>query len=703
LSAVDVDTRAPARDRVLGLVADVAPFAFAVPVLLGIGVSIVRLLSVGHPDLGWATTVNSDAEALYLGIPIHQDPADGYTGQLYTPLFPFVVSLLHHLHFWTGWPVLLAELSGLGFVLLAAFLARRELRPWSILGALGIGALGWWAVSGLDLALLYDGRADQFAWLAAIGGLVATAYAARTPERRGPLLLALALLTAAFWTKQNTIPASISAVGWLGILALCGALAWRRVLVFAVALLVVNLGVLGVLNLISGGWEWRLNFVLPSHHSQSSLITPWIREGLSGGLMAFAFLAVMAVIVLVRRPSGRRPTVAGARHAVAAWHERSSARVGAAGPLACFLAIGFLAAVYFRRKQGGADNQFLGAVWASVMLGAILWSVAGDTLRRGLVAGLAVVAGLLLVWSGVFDSTLRDHGVNVRTLHPEVPVYGEVSADLRARADEGLVYHTTYSDLNVQKQRVIYTNYYNFTDLLAAGSQPLALAKAFLDRKFLYVERLPTDPGTADYSSAYGKWEENWMWKVDQMIDARYEANAATPGLLKRRSGPEREVWQRQCFGSFDLAGTSWRIGRGGGLWCNPAPGQMTQRGTPAVATELRTEDAVDGLTGVMKLRVTPGHGLVVGGDGVALHLDRTAPTRYLVTLVKGTDTLAEQAVTVSRDGLLAVTLKRGDGVVAVDGPGAATAALPLGETVVSLTTNQGSDLQLDLAGVEAG
>jgi hypothetical protein len=686
------------------ILADLTPIAFAVPVLLGILVSIVRLLGVQHLDLGWATTVNSDAEALYVGEAIHRDPADGYTGQLYTPLFPFLVSLLYRVSFWTGWPLLIVELSGLGLVVLAAWLAYRPGRPWSTLGAVGVGAVCWWSVSGLDLSLLYEARSDQFAWLLTLCGLVAAAAAGLTARRR-PLLLAVLLLTAGFWTKQNTLPADVAAVAWFGLLGGCRAVPWRRVATFCAALLVVNLIVLGGLNIISGGWEWRLNFAYPSHHAQSTLLMPWIREGLAGGALAFGFLGVMAVIALVRRP-GTRPSVAGLHDGVRRWHAHATPAQAAGGILAVFLVVGFVAAVYFRRKQGGADNQFLGVVWAAGLLGAVLWGKAGATVRRGVFASAALVAALVLVWSGAMDARLADHGVNVRTLHPEVPAYPEVPAALRTLAEHGLVYHTLYSDLNVQKQRAIYPNYYNFVDLLAAGVQPKALVKAFADRGFTYVEPLPTDPGTAEYSSAYGKWEENWMWKVDQLIGERYEADPAVPGMLKRRPGGERAVWQRRCFGPFDLAGTEWSIGHGGGFWCVPASGLVTQRGTPAAGTELRTVTPVEGLQGVLRLRVLPGHGLVLrgaeSGSRAEVRFDRRTTTTYRVAVVRGDDVLAE-TVSVGRDGRLMVVLRPGQRAVHVDRPGATTIGLTFGKSVLSLITDQGSQLHLDLRGVRTG
>ena len=106
-----------------------APLLFGIPVLAGIAVTFVRALGVSHPDLGFTAAINGDAEALYLGQTIYQDPADGYTGQLYTPLFPFLVSLLHHVTLWGGWVLLvnfLATFVLMGLVALARVRRRDD-------------------------------------------------------------------------------------------------------------------------------------------------------------------------------------------------------------------------------------------------------------------------------------------------------------------------------------------------------------------------------------------------------------------------------------------------------------------------------------------------------------------------------------------------------------------------------------------------
>ncbi|MGI8441125.1 MAG: hypothetical protein ACR2NV_13195 [Thermoleophilaceae bacterium] len=260
-------------DRAIGLV----PLLFAVPVLGGVAVSLVRLLATGDPDAKFGTTVNADAAALWLGQPLYQDPGDGYSGILYGPLLPIVVSVLFRATIWTGWPLLLTILATLAMVGLAARLAYRPVshapagRALAVLEALGIGALGWAVAASIQLNGIFGGNGmhDQVAWALGLAGLLLMPSAARSS--RVALVGAVLLLSAAFWTKQNTIIASLAAVGWLGLGAMFGSIRPRRAVAFAVALLGLNVALLGAANLYTSGWEVVFNFIVPSRHPLGDL------------------------------------------------------------------------------------------------------------------------------------------------------------------------------------------------------------------------------------------------------------------------------------------------------------------------------------------------------------------------------------------------------------------------------------------------
>ena len=71
--------------------------------------------------------------------------------------------------------------------------------------------------------------------------------------------------------------------------------------------------------------------------------------------------------------------------------------------------------------------------------------------------------------------------------------------------------------------------------------------QALLDRRFDGVQLFPVAEDA--YTSAYGKQEENYLWKLNEVIAARYVAEPGLPkGVLGRRPGPEKAAWMRHCF-----------------------------------------------------------------------------------------------------------------------------------------------------------
>jgi hypothetical protein len=353
-------------DRAIGLV----PLLFAVPVLTGVGISLVRLLATADPDAKFGTTVNADAAALWLGQPLYQDPAGGYSGILYGPFLPMVVSVLFHVAMWTGWPLLLTILATLSMVGLAARLAYRPMsaapadRALAALEALGIGALGWAVAASIQLNGIYGGNGlhDQVAWALGLAGVLLVPAAAR---RSGVATVgAVLLLSAAFWTKQNAIIASLAAVGWLGLGAVQGALPWRRAVAFATALLGLNAALLGAANLYTRGWEMMFNFVVPSRHplgdlagSVSDSAVKFVREDflpaatLALMVAALTWLGVGVGRVLQQRARSRRGEGAPPLTVARAAAQRLGAQLRRPRIVALPLAATLLAAVAFRQAE----------------------------------------------------------------------------------------------------------------------------------------------------------------------------------------------------------------------------------------------------------------------------------------------------------------------------------------------------------------
>jgi hypothetical protein len=305
-----------------------------------------------------------------------------------------------------------------------------------------------------------------------------------------------------------------------------------------------------------------------------------------------------------------------------------------------------VAAVYFRRKQGNEDNQYIGLVWGLALLGAVGYRVARrDATSHAAVALLIVaIAGAAVVGRSVDE--------RVPPIVPATATWIEVEPELRAYARDHVVYVPEAPYLNVRPQKVVYPEYFNILDLLAAGRQPEYLVNALLDRRFDAVATFNlTYPNVNPYSSSYGKFEENYLWKMNRVIEARYGVPGGLPRDLRPRvDGPEPARWMRHCFGPFELAGTSFRIHRGGGFWCaDPAKrGELALVDTPAPVSDVRTEDPIDALAGTLDLALGPAPGRMeavaeVGGSRIwAIALERTAPGAAPVLMI-GPDGSAQE------------------------------------------------------------
>jgi hypothetical protein len=577
-----------------------APLLFAVPVALGIVVSVVRLVGIRYPDLGWATTVNSDAEQLYLGHTLYQNPAHGYTGQIYTPLYPVIVSLFDHLYLWNGWPLLAVIAASVSLIVLAARIAYPPVGPAPrsvrALGALGVGCIAYWCVASIKLPVLDEARADQLAWAFALFGLIAVADLGRSPSRRR-VVLAVALLSAALWTKQTTVAVVAVAVAWVAALALFSALDRKAAALFAATLCGVNLAILLVLNLLTHGWEFFINFEVATLQTNEKPFA----SNLGAGLQCVALAAVFVMSTWLAgaawlygrdrrrvspRPRARR--VADALRKLLAAEDPTGRR---ALVLCLYVPVGFVSAAYFMRKQGTETNQLIGVVWAVGLFAAAGWRVAQRHAGTVAAAGGCVVLFFVLVQLAPVREQAQAANVSIPQLEGAA-TWWALPPELLAYARNHTIYIAQYSDLNVPEGGPLYPNYYNFADLLAAGTQPLYLVHALLNRRFDAVTYFPLNGN--GYTSAGGKWEENYMWKLDEVITAGYAPSPGLPeGLLARRSGPDAAAWMRDCFGPFAAGGAKFRIHRGGGFWCSFSPESLRLVRAPVPQSEVVTTQPV--------------------------------------------------------------------------------------------------------------
>ena len=105
----------------------------------------------------------------------------------------------------------------------------------------------------------------------------------------------------------------------------------------------------------------------------------------------------------------------------------------------------------------------------------------------------------------------------------------QISSELRSWAKDHTLYLPVYSDLNVPRGGPLYPNEYNITDKLASGLQPMFLVRALLERRFDAVAPFSFVEFNDEYASGFGKYEENYMWKLNEVIAAGYVVEPELP------------------------------------------------------------------------------------------------------------------------------------------------------------------------------
>jgi hypothetical protein len=564
--------------------------------------TVASLVSRHAVDIGTFRSESHDGLSISLGHGLYHDPAGGgYTGLLYTPLLPALVAGLDVLGRWEGWPVLITVIATAALAIMVgrlAFDTANDNRVAPLLGAIGIGGIAVW-IANSAVGLLYLGWSDELAWAFALAGLLAGARA----RTLGGSLWAVLLLTLAFWSKQTTLAADVVFALWLLLLA------WRRertvgfVAVTLVGLAVANLIVLGGLALLTGGWEFFFNFTLPTRQARVFGSHQFVLDAVHVLAVPFIWTAAIGAAALGRE-------------------YRSKLKLDdRATLLAMFAVIGVPFAMYFRSKQGGNPNQYLGVFWTLGALAALSW---GSSRRRR--EGLWVDSLILVAVVGALITTAQ------RTprydLHLLRYNFGRsIPADLRALGQHGGLFNPNYTDLTPGQ---VYPDVFDVADLLAADEQPISVVRALAERRFRYAQTYASTLGQSSYAlfntyaSAYGKYEYNYFWKLDQLIGAGYGPRRGLPvGVLERRPGPNRATALLACFGPFQLVRIEWTIRRGGGLWCRSGRDTITLRRAPASASEL-VSTASGTASGTLTLTGRPGAVLlIVGADGWAVDARR--------------------------------------------------------------------------------
>ena len=603
----------------------------AVVVTVAFAAGIIALIQTSHPAIGDTTGI--DGQAIWLGNwLLFRDPAEGYTAAGYTPLLSYLNGLLDHITVWRGWGSLLNVLASGALGVAAAALAwsprsdSRIDRLAALVEAAGIGALAWWAVSTGFVETFQGDRPDQFAWTLALLGLLFVPAAASGSRRAS--WLAIGLLSAGFWAKQPALAVSGAAAVYLAIAVLARWTTLRRAVLGIAIFAVVNAAIMGILTLLTDGWEFYFNLYLPatapvccelsndfsdylylfrSEFLASTFPLLWFTAGL--GLVAIAGRMVPFAARKLRERQADPSEAPGAeRNGLVVRARASVADLSPDGRitliLLIFAVVGLFAAAWARKGIGSAPNQSLGVVWAMALLGAIAYRWARPR-RATAIAATAVIVVILAAsaWSrgevsfGKYEGRFSSLDVNMH--------WKEIAEPLVDYASDRSVYHPNYSDLSVTGAETIQPNWISLTGLFLSDHTPKALEDAIVERRFDTVWRFSDYLVDHPLSNIV---EENYIWKLNELMTLKYpDENGAPGGGLER--GPDRDPapWVNDCLGPFELAGIEFRQHHGGGLWCQEGDELTVDRLPPGVfVSDVQTVDPVTALAGTLRVR-TPG------------------------------------------------------------------------------------------------
>jgi hypothetical protein len=584
--------------------------AFGAAIAVGIVGTLWELIQLSHPAPDFGYLVFDDALQMYSGHWPWQDPATGYVGLIYPPVFSGLFAALLHIHMWSGWGVLLSILSSLVLAAIVAGTAYRRVgtpsaTPARVLEAAAVGLVGWWLVTFTPLSGL-DGRTDTTAWALALGGLLLVPRA--LAGSRGGMCAAIALLTLGFWTKQQAQGAMIVAVVWAAVACIAGVAPWRRAAVLAASLAMVNLAILGLLYLTSDGWVYYYLFQMARDHYwgfaplHKFLVAAW-----QIGWLPLVFMVVMLGAAgwagADRRPGWRR-------RALAENHDVQQLVL-----LLLFVITVTPVAIYSERHQGSADNQLIGPLWGVALLSALGWRVSGRRRGSRIVTGLAVagLASLGLAFGHAGTGEIQQlAGMNRIRDIVTVTRFDQLSETLRTVARGHTLYDWHHSDLGMRGGHV--PSSATVCDLVAAGLSPIALEHAIATRRYDLMTLAPFSEQPA--CSGFGKWEASYFWKLNALINVGYQPNPSRypDGVLERRAGAAPIAALRKlerCFAPYRLGGVLFRIGFGGGFWCQSTPTdpRLTLGDIPNSASAVLSDGIVTSATGSIVITLPPGAG----------------------------------------------------------------------------------------------
>jgi hypothetical protein len=609
----------PARfGRRLDLLLKLGVIAFGAAILAGGLQTLWGVVHLAHPDPGFGYLVYGDALQVYNGHWPWADPAEGYVGLLYPPGFPGLLAALMHLRLWSGWGIVVSILASFVLAVIAASVAYRGAvrgrsgsKPLAVLEAGAFGFVCWWLVTCTPYPGL-DGRSDTTAWALALGGMLLVPRGLRDGGR--VLVASVVLLVAAFWTKQQAEAATAAAVAWALLAVLTRSVRARRAIAFVAAVGVANLAIAGLLYALTDGWSQYYIFEMARQHDWTTNPRDAIMRR-AGEIMKppAIFAAGLLVLGTIAWWRADRP-----RRGRAIFRDPAAQQ---AVLLVLFLGIITPLAIYSQRKQGSGENHFIGPLWALGLLAALGWRCAG---ARQTVARAAAVWVLALAAVGfatgrpqvnafgyTLDQPNRLRGVVTVTHFLEIP------PQLLAAARDGTLLDWQHSDLGMHGGHIAQSIL--ICDATAAGQVPANLEREIATRWYDLVQPFPNDLNPA--CSGMGKWEDGYFWKLDRLIAAGYAPNPSRypQGILARRSGSRYRTEVRRlmgCFAPYRLGGVLFRLGDGGGFWCQGARTSPRIRldAIPYNYSELLTDGTITSIRGSLTITMPNGTGQVEAG-----------------------------------------------------------------------------------------
>jgi hypothetical protein len=579
------------RERLPRIALALMPVVFALPVLYALVASLVDVIGTAHPFFGDISGSEADARSISLGVPLYQDPNVGYTPLTYTPLMSVLGAALDEITAWEGWLLILTLFADAALMTMAGVLAYRQVddsrtaRIAAVVGAAGMGAVGFWLVGFVPFNSLYGPRPDQLAWAFALAGLVLLPRAAGGSVRAG--VSAVALLSFGWWTKQPALVASVAACAWLAIELLRRRISVRVFATLAGAIVAVGLASFGITAALTDGWSTTFVVNMLGDRARTVSVGSSIQDLITSVVPAALVAAALWVAVLADR------------------RDRPSTSLGVAGVLLLFVAIDIPAAVFFRLAVGSTHNQFLGIAWALALLAALAW---GLVQRARMPMAAAASAVILVVFAaseiGAVSTGLHDLDVVMPRKGQRALVFNQPS-ELVSYSRDHRVYHPGYAGIGARREADLYPDQFNVNGLNRSGRAAGFLERGLLDRRFDLVYPFS---GNGDA----GPYEANYFWKLNRVIAAKYQVSDALPSELSaarvvpypfapfvagppmvRRPGPDPAPWMARCFAPFDIRGVTWTIGAGGGFWCRPSESAnvLELRESPADRSEIRADD----------------------------------------------------------------------------------------------------------------